>query len=109
MRPVERFFSKVSGVTYQNPDGVSRQEIIDQLCFSDQPLLLMREPNNPYSENAIGVWVAYQIGYVKPELADQLALILDEGGVVEARVTEVTGGTEDKPTLGVNIELTIYE
>jgi hypothetical protein len=36
-------------------------------------------------------------------------LIIDEGGVIDARITEVTGGTEDKPTLGVNIELTIYE
>jgi single-stranded-DNA-specific exonuclease len=53
--------------------------------------------------------VAYQVGHVNPELADILAPLMDQGGVVRAQVTEITGGTEDKPTRGVNVSFTIYE
>jgi hypothetical protein len=49
------------------------------------------------------------VGQVNPELADFLTPILDEGGVVQAHVTEITGGSEDKPTRGINVRFTIYE
>jgi hypothetical protein len=53
--------------------------------------------------------VAYQIGQVNWELADLLVPILNEGGMVRAEITELTGGSEDKPTRGVNVSFTIYE
>jgi hypothetical protein len=105
---MENIYSKISGVTHHNADGTSRQEIIAELCFDGQPLLLMREPNQ-YSYDNIGVYVAYQVGYVNPEIAGVLAALLDSGGVVDAHITDVTGGTEDKPTLGVNVEFRIYD
>jgi hypothetical protein len=109
MPPVETIFSKVSGVSYENPDGVSRQEIIDQLCYEGQRLLLVREPDNPYSQDAIGVWIGFQIGYVRTELAEGLAAHIDAGGAVHASITGITGGSEDKPTLGVNVEFRVYD
>ena len=108
MHPIETIYSKLQGVTHTNPDGSKRQDVIAELCYHDQQLLLLREPNQ-YSYNNIGVYVAYQIGRVNPELADMLAPLIDEGGVVQAQVTEITGGTEDKPTRGVNVSFTIYE
>jgi len=105
---MERIYSKLSGVTQHNADGTSRQEIIAELCYQGQPLLLMREPNQ-YSENNIGVYVAYQVGYASPEVADLLAQVLDLGGMVEAQITDITGGTEDKPTRGVNVEYLVYD
>jgi single-stranded-DNA-specific exonuclease len=105
---MERIFSKLSGVTHHNADGTSRQEIIMELCYEGQRLLLLREPNQ-FSYDNIGVYVAYQIGYANPEIAATLAPLMDEGGLVEAHITSVTGGTEDKPTRGVNIEFTIHD
>ena len=99
MNPIETIYSKLQGVTHTNPDGSARQDVIAELCYPDQPLLLLREPNQ-YSYNNIGVYVAYQVGRVNPELADMLAPLIDEGGVVQAQITEITGGTEEKPTRG---------
>jgi single-stranded-DNA-specific exonuclease len=105
---MERIYSKLSGVTHHNADGTSRQEIIAELCYQGQPLLLMREPNQ-YSQDNIGVYVAYQVGYVSPEMAELLAQVIDTGGEVEAHITGITGGTEDKPTRGVNVEYLVYD
>jgi hypothetical protein len=105
---METIYSKLSGVTRNNPDGSARQEIISELCYNGQLLWLLREPNQ-YSYNNIGVYVAFQIGYVNPELADEIAPLLDEGLHVDAQVVELTGGTPEKPTQGVNVAFTIYE
>lgn len=107
MQPAETIYSKLQGVTHTNRDGSERQDVIAELCYQGQQLLLMRAPNQ-YNQNNLDVYVAYQVGHVNPELADLLTPILDEGGVVRAQVTEITGGTEDKPTRGVNVSFTIY-
>ena len=108
MPPLENIYSKLQGVTRTNRDGTSRQDIIAELCYQGQQLLLMRAPNQ-YIQDNLDVYVAYQIGHVNPELAEMLSPILDEGGMVRAHVTEITGGTDDKPTRGVNVSFTIYE
>lgn len=108
MPPLETVYSKLQGVTRTNRDGSSRQEIIEALSYAGQQLVLMRAPNQ-YSENNLDVYVAYQVGQINSELADMLVPILEAGGVVRAEITEITGGSEDKPTRGVNISLTIYE
>ena len=105
---METIYSKLAGVTRQNMDGSDRQEIIDSLAFNGQQLILLREPNQ-YSYNNIGVYVAYQIGYIIPELADELAPLIDEGVPIEAQITDITGGTEEKPTQGVNVAFTIFD
>ena len=105
---MERIYSKLAGVTHHNPDGTSRQDIIAELCYNGQSLLLIREPNQ-YSHNNIGVYIAYQVGYVTTDMAEILAPYLDAGGGLEARITDITGGSEDKPTRGVNVEYTLYD
>ena len=108
MQSPETIFSKLQGVTRTNKDGTNRQEIIAELCYQGQQLLLMRAPNQ-YSQNNLDVYVAYQVGHVNPELAELLAPVLNEGGYVRAHITEITGGSDDKPTRGVNVSFTIYE
>ncbi len=105
---METIFSKLSGVTRTNMDGTSRQEIIGELCYEGQQLLLIREPNQ-YSHDNIGVYVAYQVGYVNPELAQEIAPLIDQGTAVDARITNITGGSEERPTRGVNVEFLIYD
>lgn len=108
MQPVEKIYSKLQGVTRTNRDGTNRQEIIAELCYQGQQLLLMRAPNQ-FNPNNLDVYVAYQVGQVNPELADLLVPILDEGGIVRAQITDVTGGLEGKPTRGINVEFTVFE
>ena len=108
MTALETHYSKLQGVTQTNRDGTNRQDIINELCFPGQQLLLMRAPNR-YNPNNLDVYVAFQVGRVNAELADFLAPILDQGRIVRAHVTEITGGSEDKPTRGVNVSFTICE
>ena len=108
MQPTEPIYSKLQGVTRTNRDGTNRQEISAELCYKGQQLVLMRSPNQ-YSDNNLDVYIAYQVGQVNRELADLLAPILDEGNIVRAQITDITGGSEEKPTRGVNVEFTIYE
>ena len=108
MQPVETIYSKLQGVTRTNRDGTNRQEIIAELCYQGQQLVLMRAPTQ-YNPNNLDVYVAFQVGQINPELADLLVPILDEGGIVRTQITDITGGTADKPTRGVNIECTISE
>jgi len=98
--------SKVVGVTRQNHDGSDRQEIA-RGCRGGERLTLRREPDNPQDANAVAVFRANgeQVGYLSAGVAEQLAPLLDAGAPVTAEVSEVTGGTPDKPTYGVNIRI----
>ncbi len=104
-------YSKIAGVSHPNSDGESRQEIIQKYCRAGMPLTLIAEPDNPYSDTAIGIWIdtnqgRKQLGYVRDtDLDDQLFAILQGGGKVECRISEVTGG--GNKTLGVNIRIQI--
>lgn len=111
------FYSKVAGVTAKNTDGRSRQKYIRAFCKPGKALILKREPKNPYDANAVGVWVLarvllfitseVQIGYLNKDVAREVAPHMDAGGRVTAKISEVTGGTRGKSTLGVNIALTV--
>lgn len=93
----ERFFTKIVGVTFEN-----RQEIIAKLS-EGQILQLRREPQNNYDSNAIKLETSTgeMVGYLRAELAQELAREIDQGCVYKCNITAVTGGG-DCP-LGVNI------
>lgn len=103
------FYSKVVGVSYNNPDGTSRQRIIKTHCKAGQSLQLKPEPDNPHDPNALGVWVsAGQIGYIEGgRLAEDLSRYLNSGITVRVLVKGVTGGASDQPMCGVNISIHI--
>lgn len=98
----EKFYTKIYGVTYDN-----RQELISKLRAGDS-LLLKREPDNPYDENAI----AFQnkrgekLGYVSKKIASWMADLLDNDTNISATVESVTGG--NGYNRGVNILLEIH-
>ena len=108
-----KYFSKVVGVTRDNDDGSSRQYAIRKFCRPGEPLTLIREPQNKFDKNAISIWVHgknlfrngdFQIGYIKTELAEEIAPRIDAGWTITAEVKEVTGGGD--LTYGCNIEIT---
>lgn len=69
-------------------------------------LVIEREPDNEHDPNAVKVCQqdGTQVGYLNKDLAAAVAPAIDSGFVtLSAVVTQITGGTEDKPNQGVNI------
>lgn len=80
---------KVVGVTFNNDDGTSRQDIIKGLTISS-PLTLRREPTNRFDTNAIAVWASdKQVGYIGKDYASILAPMMDAGTQFSTIVGEV--------------------
>lgn len=64
----------VAGVTFRNPDGMSRQDIFERLQ-GDEPLKLVWEPNTPYrkSGNAVAVYSPLgQVGYLPEKVVHHI-------------------------------------
>ncbi|RMG98279.1 MAG: hypothetical protein D6706_07435 [Chloroflexi bacterium] len=107
--------TKIAGVSFDNDDGSSRQEIIRRRVRSGQTLRLIREPGNKYDRNAIGVWVEWkrpllgmkraQVGHIGSHISAEIAPLIDAGWTAEATVMSITGGTRRKNARGVNIKI----
>lgn len=100
---IRHSFSKVAGVTFPNEDDTERQAIL-KLCTPGEDLILQ---NDAYQED--GVFATkilrmdgQQLGHATEYLAEKIASQLEDGYNVVGTLTEVTGGTADKPTLGAN-------
>ncbi len=106
---VRSFHTKVVGVTKTNADGSERQKVIAG-CQVGELVLLVRENDNPHDPNAIAVYRATreQIGYMSAELAEELAPQIDRSVPVSTRISDLTGGTLDKPSRGVNLKISIF-
>lgn len=105
-----QFICAVVGESFKNPDGQSRQTIINKHVRPGMPAELIAEPDHPHDCEARAVYVAgHQIGYLKSEVAARLNdnLLFDEFSAV-ATVHEVHGGEGRKTYLGVTLELTVY-
>lgn len=103
------FHLKVVGVTKNNPDGGKRQKIISK-CYTGELMALVREPDNPYDEFAVAVYrlTGEQIGYLPMEQNQDIFRVLDCDERADARIAEIRGGTDEKPNLGVVLEITKY-
>lgn len=77
----EWFDGKVSGVTWDNPDGTSRQDIARTLNLYDE-LELMPEPGNVFDPNAIALYApnGQQLGYLESRLAGEITRRMRRGG-----------------------------
>jgi hypothetical protein len=83
-------YFKVRGVTFEG-----RQEIIKTMT-GDEPVRIVAEPDNPFDNNALAIFVAKegevcQIGYVPKENAATLAPYL-EGEPLTGHIVAITGG-----------------
>lgn len=100
---MRHFHTKVVGVTKRNDDGSSRQQILST-CSAGEALVLDSEPENPYDQNAIKVLRqnGQQLGYLKTELAEQVADEAASGFTFTVFVKELTGGGHGE-SLGCNL------
>lgn len=94
--------TKVSGVTFKNADGVSRQELLKRLRPGDELAIVKGTLDNQQVyqvRHAIGV-----IGTLKSETIRSMDT---DNGKKElfAKVVQITGGKGEKATFGCNIEL----
>ena len=96
-------FAKVAGVTFPNDDGSERQDIIKR-CRPGEQLILRHDAYNKYSIFATQVLRANgeQLGHAPEYLAERICGEIEDGYKTVAVLTDVTGGTSDKPTRGVN-------
>src|SRR4051794_11866836 len=90
--PQQRFRTAVVGVTFDNPDGSSRQSLIRQLRRGEA-VELVRDVENKYDRYAIAVHTSSgaQLGFL-PAGDARLADHFDSGGTASATVVAVTGG-----------------
>lgn len=85
---------KAAGVTFANPDGISRQLIIANLMNTTgdkTKITLVREPNNAYDKNAIAIFANdnLHVGYIPKQYATLLAPMIDEGRKFTAKAGEI--------------------
>ncbi len=88
---------------------MSRQFIIRKFAKVGKPLEFHRDKDNPYDQNAISIWMIkphLQLGFLSQDLASQYASRIDSGLILQGKISDITGGTEDEPTMGVNIQIT---
>jgi hypothetical protein len=110
------FYSSIAGVRYNNEDGSSRQQIIKDGIRPGDALGFRFEDDNPVDPFAVVVLTpdGRQAGYLHTRtesngLAEEVRKWVADGSPVRLTVTEVTEGTPDKLTRGVNFLVQVYE
>lgn len=92
---------EVLGENGHNEDGASRQQILEKVRAGD-PVKLVRQPGNLLDPNTIAVFVAGgQVGSLNVKTSKALAAKMDDGLKLVAEISEVRGGTPDKPSRGI--------
>jgi len=94
--------TKIVGVSFQNPGGSNRQELIKNLKENDT-LAIEHEKDNPYDKNSHVIKHNNNIlGHINKSLAEDLVNKVNNGekilGIKEFKITGI-----EKHTLGVNI------
>lgn len=94
--------TKVSGVTFRNPDGVERQELLKRLAAGD-----MLDIVYGTMDGKAVLLVRHAIGVIGTVKRDTIRPIIQESGPVnlKAKVVQITGGQGEKSTYGCNIEV----
>lgn len=100
-------YSKVVGTSFKNDDGSSRQEYIKQKLKAGDELFL--KAYNYKGNPALALYAEEnnknsQIGHISSSLTERIVQ-LPEDTMIEIRVRDITGGTTEKKTFGVNIEI----
>ncbi len=97
--------SKVVGVSKENPDGASRQEIIKNEVEEGDLLSLEVEPENEFDPNAIKVLsrTGNQIGYLSRETAERIRSAIQNEVSITVKASWVSG--EKMLGVGLRIEM----
>jgi len=118
---IRTIYTKIRGVSFQNDNGTSRQEIIRTSCHPGDALLLIGDRKNPVDPNAIKVIrichgadrkaaLGEHLGYLSKEIAADLAIVCKKGLLGFAEILEVTGDLtgQEGGYVGVDIRAEIF-
>ena len=85
--------TKVVGVSKENADGTSRQEIIKAEIEEDDLLRLELEPENEFDRNAVKVLTkqGHQIGYLSKDIAVRMKFAIENETNIRVKVSWVNG------------------
>ena len=89
--PVMHIVTTIVGTEYSNPNGTSRQSILQQ-CQSSEFLLLKHEPKNRFDKNAVAVLRhnGQQLGYLPRKLAAEVVAQSNRGWKYFVHLSSVT-------------------
>lgn len=107
----------LSGESHNCPlTGKPRQGLIRAFVRPGLALQLHPEPDNPYSKTAVAVHlvreemageVHYHLGYIPDKDSKWVGDALKKQKAITVTVKEVVGGTRQKPSFGVLLNLTV--
>jgi hypothetical protein len=81
-------------------------EKIWQNLKPEQPLRLVREPQNPYDDKAIEVyWKNYKLGYIPRVDNSVIAQLMDRKVVLKARISWLKQNEDPWERVGVKVEM----
>ncbi len=97
--------SKVVGVSKENEDGTSRQEIIKTEVEEDDLLQFELDPDNEFDPNAVKVLSksGHQIGYLSRETAERVRPAILNQVEIKVKASWVSG--EKMMGVGLRIEM----
>lgn len=100
------FYTKLAGVTFEGRQLVIRNLNRMGILDPGSPLILKREPSNPYDSFAVAVFASngQQIGYLPKDCARQVSTNMAKGISYRANVGTVTGGDVGN-AYGVNVQI----
>ena len=106
--PVKPFQIKVAGVTLDNPDGESRQDIITGVLYVGDEVYFVRDPGNEMDLFAVKITTSLgrQIGWVPHTHSYRVGSHMDEGGQVHGVVSTILHGDD---ITGVRVLVSLKE
>ena len=107
-RSYKPYSFKISGVSFANDDGVSRQKVIKKLRTGEK-ITAKREYHNPHDEYAIALFSSrgHQIGFIPDGMTESYYDVLDRGLRLDITVKQIYWVPEEK-IRGVEIEVTKF-
>ena len=105
------FFTKLVGVTFDNNNGTSRQQFLEDIYESFDIntktfLTAKRDLDNPYDDKAVAIYDSQerQLGYLSRKVNETVAPWMDEGFDLLVEVVNVTGGEGSHWGLNIWVE-----
>lgn len=101
----KHFYTSVAGTEDDNEEGSSRQLAVSK-CDMNTVLALVRNRGNEHDPNSVRVITDRGcVGYLKPDVAQEIATEIDNGRHWIGLVKEVTGLSLMRPPFGLKIIL----
>lgn len=111
-RVKESMTIRAAGTAFGNRQ--QKLEYIAQFRLNELQVTLQREPENPYDQDAIKVFITVlpirkytQVGYLPKSLSKEVAKVMDAGVALKAELKGIIGGYSYKEHYGVLLNIAV--